>query len=38
MLCAPIDAAMNRGRIVPVEQVAIATVHRWGKETEANDA
>lgn len=38
VLCAPIDAAMNRGRIVPVEQVAIETIQCWGKETETNDA
>lgn len=38
VLCAPIDAAMNRGRIVPVEQVATETVERWGKGSETNDA
>jgi hypothetical protein len=29
---------MNRGRIVPVEQVATATVQRWGKGKETHDA
>ncbi|MGE4410444.1 MAG: hypothetical protein AB7D33_07735 [Sphingobium sp.] len=38
VLCAPIDAAMNRGRIVPVEQVMTETVERWGKGSEVNDA
>lgn len=38
VLCAPVDAAMNRGRIVPVEQVATATVQRWGKGRETSDA
>ncbi len=32
MLCAPIDAAMNRGRIVQVKQVATETVQRWATE------
>ena len=36
VLCAPVDAAMNRGRIVQVEQVATEAVQRWGKAT--NDA
>lgn len=31
VLCAPIDHAMNRGRIVPVEQVAIETALAWGR-------
>lgn len=40
VLCAPVDAAMNRGRIVPVEQVETETetVQRWGKGRETNDA
>ena len=38
VLRAPIDAAMNRGRIVPVEQVATETVERWGRGSETNDA
>lgn len=38
VLCAPVDAAMNRGRIVVVEQVATDTVHRWGKGRETNDS
>ncbi|WIW89609.1 hypothetical protein K3M67_06525 [Sphingobium sp. V4] len=33
VLCAPVDAAMNRGRIVQVEQVATVAVQRWGKAT-----
>lgn len=37
VLCAPIDAAMNRGRIVPVEQVMTDIVERWGKGSETND-
>ncbi len=38
ILCAPVDAAMNRGRIVQVAQVATETVQRWGKGTETNNA
>lgn len=38
VLCAPVDAAMNRGRIVQVEQVATETVQRWGKGAQTNDA
>ena len=38
VLCAPLDAAMHRGRIVPVEQVATESVQRWGKGTETSDA
>ncbi|MBS0503178.1 MAG: hypothetical protein JSS55_05115 [Proteobacteria bacterium] len=38
VLCAPIDAAMNRGRIVTVEQVATETVQRWGTRSETHDA
>lgn len=37
MLCAPVDAAMNRGRIVQVEQVATETVQRWGNRTGTYD-
>jgi hypothetical protein len=38
VLCAPVDAAMNRGRIVQVEQVATEPVQRWGKGAQTNDA
>ena len=38
VLCALIDAAMNRGRSVPVKQVATETVERWGRGSETNDA
>jgi hypothetical protein len=38
ILCAPVDAAMNRGRIVQVDQVATEAVQRWGKGMETNDA
>jgi hypothetical protein len=31
-LCAPIDHALNRGRIVPVEQVAVETALAWSKD------
>lgn len=37
VLCAPVDAAMNRGRIVTVEQVETETVQRWSKRSEAHD-
>ena len=37
VLCAPVDAAMNRGRIVSVEQVATETVQRWSKRSETHD-
>lgn len=38
VLCDPINAAMNRGRIVPVEQVATETVEQWGRGSETNHA
>lgn len=37
VLCAPVDASMNRGRIVVVQPVATDTVQRWGRR-ETNDA
>lgn len=38
VLCAPVDAAMNRGRIVLVEQVRTETIERWSRGSETNDA
>ncbi|MBO9579509.1 MAG: hypothetical protein J7498_01295 [Sphingobium sp.] len=38
VLCAPVDAGLNRGQIVLVKPVAIEPVARWGKHGETNDA